>query len=275
MGETAPDGESLFKSVRGERGNSERKERFGREVMMEPIRFACASCGRVLVAPASRAGRQFRCPKCGVVDRVPQMSTVPPPQPAAAGRSAATPSIQEPAVGQKPPRAVAAGPRPKTLPAAEPEDTPAPVRFASVPAIAAEMDMTPMVDVTFLLLIFFMVTAAYSLQKSLELPSPDPQEEAAEARTLEELEADSDYIIVRIGRDNTVWVNEVEAPSQQEVLYRLREARSGGVGSPGPRNLLVLADPAARHETVVMVLDAGNAVGMENIRLACIEEEAL
>jgi biopolymer transport protein ExbD len=137
------------------------------------------------------------------------------------------------------------------------------------------MDMTPMVDVTFLLLIFFMVTAAYSLQKSLELPSPDPQEEAAEARTLEELEADADYVIVRIGRDNTVWVNEVEAPSQQEVLYRLREARSGGLGSPAPRNLLVLADPAARHETVVMVLDAGNAVGMENIRLACIEEEAL
>ena len=33
-----------------------------------------------------------------------------------------------------------------------------------------EMDMTPMVDVTFLLLIFFMVTAAFSLQKSIEMP---------------------------------------------------------------------------------------------------------
>ncbi len=259
-----------------EGGNPERKERFGREVMMEPIRFACASCGRVLVAPASRAGRQFRCPNCGVVDRVPQTSTNPPPaQVGAAGISVPGPAVQQPTVEPKPPRVIAAGPRPKTLPIAEPEEGPPPVRFASVPAIAAEMDMTPMVDVTFLLLIFFMVTAAYSLQKSLELPSPDPQEEAAEARTLEELEADSDYVIVRIGRDNTIWVNEVEAPSQQEVLYRLREARAGGLGTPGPRNLLVLADPGAHHETVVMVLDAGNAVGMENIRLACIEEEAL
>ncbi len=33
-----------------------------------------------------------------------------------------------------------------------------------------EIDMTPMVDVTFLLLIFFMVTAAFSLQKSIEMP---------------------------------------------------------------------------------------------------------
>ena len=36
----------------------------------------------------------------------------------------------------------------------------------------AEMDMTPMVDVTFLLLIFFMVTAAFAMQKSFHVPTP-------------------------------------------------------------------------------------------------------
>ena len=39
-----------------------------------------------------------------------------------------------------------------------------------------EMDMTPMVDVTFLLLIFFMVTASFALQKAVELP---PQQSEA------------------------------------------------------------------------------------------------
>ena len=34
----------------------------------------------------------------------------------------------------------------------------------------SEMDMTPMVDVTFLLLIFFMVTAAFAMQKSFQVP---------------------------------------------------------------------------------------------------------
>jgi biopolymer transport protein ExbD len=36
---------------------------------------------------------------------------------------------------------------------------------------------------------------------------------------------------------------------------------------------MVLADPEARHEAVVMALDAGNAVGMEQIRLATVPEE--
>jgi len=34
-----------------------------------------------------------------------------------------------------------------------------------------ELDMTPMVDVTFLLLLFFMVTAAFNLQKAIVLPT--------------------------------------------------------------------------------------------------------
>ena len=44
-----------------------------------------------------------------------------------------------------------------------------------------EMDMTPMVDVTFLLLIFFMVTAAFSVQKVIEVPAPQEQEASTNA----------------------------------------------------------------------------------------------
>jgi len=133
-----------------------------------------------------------------------------------------------------------------------------------------ELDMTPMVDVTFLLLIFFMVTAAFSLQKSLPVPPPDKQEHAAETRTLEEIEEDDDYIVVRIAEDDSIFVDGIEAPSQQELLVKLREARQGlpGSGSTGPSNLLVLAHGDCRHETVVMAIDTGNAAGMEHVRLA-------
>jgi biopolymer transport protein ExbD len=141
------------------------------------------------------------------------------------------------------------------------------------PSEREEMDMTPMVDVTFLLLIFFMVTAAFSLQKSIEVPPPDQAQSAAQARTIEEIEQDDDYVIVRIDRDSTVWVEDSEATSEQDLLVRLREARQGLPGSTrGPSSLLVLADGDCRHETVVMVLDAGNAVGMEHVRLATADE---
>ena len=136
-----------------------------------------------------------------------------------------------------------------------------------------ELDMTPMVDVTFLLLIFFMVTAAFSLQKSLEVPTPDREQEAEQARTIQEIEENDDYVIVQIDKDNAIWVGESEAPSEQDLLVKLREAREVGGGEQGPSNLLVLADTGCRHETVVKVLDAGNAIGFESLRLATVDEE--
>jgi biopolymer transport protein ExbD len=167
------------------------------------------------------------------------------------------------------------GPAVGAAPAGPPDEA-EPVRFVTKRESDEGIDMTPMVDVTFLLLIFFMVTAAYALQKSIKVPPPDRQESAAQARYEDYIEND-DYVVIRIARDNTVWVNEQEAPTEQEVLVKLREARegSGGSGGRGPSSLLVVADSEALHETVVMCLDAGNAVGMENIRVACMDEEEL
>lgn len=138
-----------------------------------------------------------------------------------------------------------------------------------------EVDMTPMIDCVFLLLIFFLVTASFTLQKSKEVPPPE-EKESTQARTIEEIEADDDYIIVRIDRDNTIWVNESEAPSEQDLYIKLREARDQPRGRGGivPTTLLVLANEEATYEVVVMVLDAGTAVGMEHVRLASEEEEA-
>ena len=138
-----------------------------------------------------------------------------------------------------------------------------------------DLDMTPMVDVTFLLLIFFMVTAAFSLQKSINVPTPEKEESATQARTLQDIEEDFDYIIVEIHGDNTIFVDEVEAPSKQDLLEKLRDARDTPKGSSarGPSNLLVLAHPDCWHETVVMALDAGNAVGMEDVKLTLAEDD--
>ena len=57
-----------------------------------------------------------------------------------------------------------------------------------------DMDMTPMVDVTFLLLIFFMITSAFQMQKSFEVPTPSMDQASTDARTLEDYEEDPDYV---------------------------------------------------------------------------------
>ena len=137
-----------------------------------------------------------------------------------------------------------------------------------------EVQMAPLIDCVFILLIFFMVTAAFSLQKSIEVPAPEKDETAEQAQTIDELKED-DFVIIQIGKDDTVWVNDREAPSAQALLIKLREAISEGSAAAGAGSLLVLADRECRHETVVMALDAGNAVGVEDIRLTYVDEDDL
>jgi biopolymer transport protein ExbD len=139
----------------------------------------------------------------------------------------------------------------------------------------AEMDMTPMVDVTFLLLIFFTVTAAFALQKSLEVPPVD-EDQATQAQSVEDLEKDS--VVIRVDGDNVFWVGcplwaqEQRAPSITDMRSKVREARKGDSSGPGPTKMLVQANGDATHEHVVAALDAGSAAGMEDIRLMTYED---
>jgi biopolymer transport protein ExbD len=132
-----------------------------------------------------------------------------------------------------------------------------------------DMDMTPMVDVTFLLLIFFMVTAAFSLQKSIEVPAPKDNSPSTRA-VPEEEEEDPSEVTVVVDEYNTFRVltseEDVECPSEQELLMRLRMA------SQVATKMLVKANGEAELQYVVTALDAGTAVGMEQVQLMVTEE---
>jgi biopolymer transport protein ExbD len=136
----------------------------------------------------------------------------------------------------------------------------------------AEMDMTPMVDVTFLLLIFFMVTAAFTLQKSIEVPKPENTDQPSTEQIDEEQEDEA--VTIMIDEDDVYTVitpdDEYECPSVQEMYVRLRDAMSA---TPKPKRLIVLANGGASHGRVVTALDAGADVGLEDIQLVTVEED--
>lgn len=148
---------------------------------------------------------------------------------------------------------------------------PPPVKFGGggINREDTDMDMTPMVDVTFLLLIFFMVTAAFSLQKSIEVPAPKDNSPSTRA-VPEEEEEDPSEVTVVVDEYNTFHVltadEEMECPSEQELLVRLRMA------SQTATKMLVKANGDAELQYVVMALDAGTAVGMEQVQLMVTEE---
>ena len=130
-------------------------------------------------------------------------------------------------------------------------------------AVEDLVDMTAMVDIVFFVLIFFMVTSMEGVYASINMPTPDTQKTAAKGkRSIADYQSDKDCVIVRIDRNNTVWINDSETRSEQEILVRLREIRA-----TSPR-MLVLGNSEAKTGTVVMVLDAGSDAGMKEVQLA-------
>jgi len=136
----------------------------------------------------------------------------------------------------------------------------------------AEMDMTPMVDVTFLLLIFFMVTVSFSLQKSLEFPPAERKSEASQSRSIQDIENNDNYVIVKIDADNAYHVEDRETFSKQELLSILKDLKRADRPNGGTMtNMLIQADSQSKHETVVSCIDAGNAAGIEQIKLSTVD----
>lgn len=199
--------------------------------------FRCPGCLKLLSLADDQAEREVSCPEC-------QANLV---APAAGSESSEPPVARE-----------------------------ASVKLRRTTA-ETEMDMTPMVDMTFLLLIFFMVTAVFTMQKSLPAPVPEKKEDAPAARTLQSYEDDPEFVTVRIDSGGTYHVitadEDVETPSRQELLVQLREARRGNSDGTVPTHLLVVAHGEAAHERVVTALDAGVDVGMEDIQLLTVEGE--
>ncbi|MBI1311787.1 hypothetical protein GC176_10890 [bacterium] len=121
-----------------------------------------------------------------------------------------------------------------------------------------EMDLTPMVDVTFLLLIFFMITASFSIQKTLEVPAPDPDEEGASTSiSIQEMEETS--VTVHIDSRNVMYVDDEPVSDPTRLPDMLRASRMNEV--------LITSHEDALHEMVVKAIDAANEVQMQKIRL--------
>lgn len=134
-----------------------------------------------------------------------------------------------------------------------------------------ELDMTPMVDVTFLLLIFFMVTASFSLQKSIQQP---PASSEAPSNNPVDVIVEEDYVEVVIDQNNNYYVTsrdqaEAEAPSEMEMRSRVKDAKENSSAT----RLIIKAHLDCKHKMVVTAWDAGINVGMNKIEIKTMEQD--
>jgi biopolymer transport protein ExbD len=127
-----------------------------------------------------------------------------------------------------------------------------------------ELDLTAMVDVVFQLLIFFMVTASFSLQKTIEVPTPDqPRQGVAQAlQPLEELQDVA--ILVNIDDRNAVTIDDEPLGDLTQLTNTLRDHMRRDRKS----ELILTAAKNSTHRTVIAVVDSANEAGMQRIRMA-------
>ncbi len=132
----------------------------------------------------------------------------------------------------------------------------------SGPMTVEELDLAPMVDVAFQLVLFFMVTATTVLFKTLEIPKPsaDPPPGAVaqgQSRSLDDFK--DDYILVEIDASGTMKIDHEPVAAELNALAeRLRTARE----KTGRKAMLLSAEFATPHRHAVLAYDAANEIGL-------------
>jgi len=122
----------------------------------------------------------------------------------------------------------------------------------------SEINLTPMLDVVFIMLIFFIVTAVFIKDTGVDVTRP-------EALTWQQAGAGSIY--VAITPQDEIWIDR-DVVDPTEVRYAIerlhKESPEAGV--------VIQADSDAHNELVIRVMDAAKAAGVYDIVIAAGEE---
>lgn len=135
------------------------------------------------------------------------------------------------------------------------------MKFGRPKKDAVEVNLTPLIDVVFLLLIFFMVSTTFTRETRLvvELPEADGVAAVAEARMVEvSVAADDSYAVngERLTRSDRDTLRTLLLPLSQQ-----------GTDIP----FVIVADAKASHQAVVTVMDVAGRLGFANLSITTRE----
>lgn len=116
------------------------------------------------------------------------------------------------------------------------------------------IDMTPMLDVVFILLIFFIVTASFVKESGIEVNKPSAKTAVTQERAT---------ILVAIDQDNDVWID------RRKVDVRAVRANIERLHAENPLGTLVIqADSDSTNVRLVQVMDAAHQAGIYQIAIS-------
>ena len=118
----------------------------------------------------------------------------------------------------------------------------------------AAIDVTPMLDVVFIMLIFFIVTASFVKEAGIDVNRPEASTAVAKPRA---------NILVAISATGEIWIN------KRKVDDRAIQANIERLHAENPQGTVVIqADKLATTEKLIKVMDASRAAGVFDVSIA-------
>lgn len=120
-----------------------------------------------------------------------------------------------------------------------------------------EINLTPMLDVVFIMLIFFIVTASFVKEAGIDVNRP----EAATA-----VKKERANILIAISDKGEIWINKrrIDVRAVQANVERLKAENPQG-------SVVIQADKKATTDTLIKVMDASRAAGVFDVSIAAQE----
>lgn len=117
-----------------------------------------------------------------------------------------------------------------------------------------EINITPMLDVVFIMLIFFIVTASFVKETGIDVNRPD----ATTAKPKEKAN-----ILIAIDPNGGIWID------RRKIDIRAVRANIERLKAENPQGSVVIqADKKAVTETLIAVMDAARQAGVYNVSIA-------
>ena len=121
-----------------------------------------------------------------------------------------------------------------------------------------EINLTPMLDVVFIMLIFFIVTASFIKEAGIDVDRPDAP--SAESQ-------DDAAILIAISANDEIWIDrrETEPNAVRGMIERLHAENPKG-------SIVIQADEESTNEILVVVMEAAKQAGVTNVAIAALKD---
>jgi len=128
-----------------------------------------------------------------------------------------------------------------------------------------EVNLTPLIDVVFLLLIFFMVSTTFDRHAKLKVSLPEASTKATQQQ--------DNPIVLSIDAKGNYFLNDRQIVNQQ--LGTLKQAMLKTIGTTDTKiadvALVLRADANTPHQSVVRAMDAASQIGLTKLSIATVE----